>query len=161
MPTIADGLGVESICAVVPIAPSTVLSAQSRAAGSLTPRSARAKQDAVLRAAIRRVWDAHYQVYGPRKVWRQLQREGVAVARCTVHRLMRAMGLQGAVRGRAWTTTTEPTHEGERPSDLVERDFHATRPNQLWVSDFTYVATWSGFVYVAFVIDVFARRVVG
>ena len=152
--------GVESICAVLPIAPSTYFRHQA-AHRDPTRRSARAQRDEGLRAAIRRVWDAHYQVYGPRKVWRQLQREGVAVARCTVHRLMRAMGLQGAVRGRAWTTTTEPTHEGERPSDLVERDFHASRPNQLWVSDFTYVATWRGFVYVAFVIDAFARRIVG
>jgi transposase InsO family protein len=111
--------------------------------------------------AIQRVFDANVQVYGPRKVWQQLQREGVRVARCTVERLMRGMGLRGAMRGRAWVTTTRPDLVAERPSDLVERDFTATRPNALWVADFTYVATWRGFVYVAFVIDAFARRVVG
>jgi transposase InsO family protein len=107
------------------------------------------------------VWDEHFQVYGPRKVWRQLRREGERVARCTVRRLMRAMGLAGAVRGRAWVTTTQALPAADRPRDLVDRHFAATRPNQLWVSDFTYVATWRGFVYVAFVIDVFARRLVG
>jgi putative transposase len=99
-------------------------------------------------------------VYGPRKVWTQLRREGIRAARGTVERLMRAMGLAGAVRGRARISTTH-TVDGGRPADLVDRQFVATRPNQLWVSDFTYVATWSGFVYVAFVIDVFARRTVG
>jgi putative transposase len=98
-------------------------------------------------------------VYGPRKVWRQLRREDIAVARCTVRRLMHALGLAGAVRGRAWTTTTASSGEPDRRPDLVVRDFTATRPNQRWVSDFTYVATWRGFVYVAFVIDVFARRI--
>ncbi len=101
------------------------------------------------------------QVYGPRKVWKQLRREGIRVARCTVERLMREMGLRGAVRGRAWTITTQPDPATARPTDLVDRHFTATRPNQLWVADFTYVATWRGFVYVAFVIDVFARRIVG
>jgi transposase InsO family protein len=125
-----------------------------------TRRSARAQRDDGLRVEIQRVWDANHQVYGPRKVWKQLRREGIRVARCTVGRLMRAMGLAGAVRGRAWTTTTH-TGDSVRPPDLVDRKFVATRPNQLWVSDFTYVATWSGFVYVAFVIDVFARRIVG
>ena len=96
----------------------------------------------------------------PRKVWKQLRRDGIRVARCTVARLMRAMGLAGAIRGRAWITTTH-AGVGSRPVDLVDRAFVATRPNQLWVSDFTYVATWGGFVYVAFVIDVFARRIVG
>jgi putative transposase len=100
-------------------------------------------------------------VYGPRKVWRQMGREGLRVARCRVRRLMRAMGLAGAVRGRAWVTTTQSQTDAPRPADLVDRKFTATRPNQLWVSDFTYVATWRGFVYVAFVIDVFARRIVG
>jgi putative transposase len=100
-------------------------------------------------------------VYGSRKVWRQLRRDKIPGARCTVRRLMRAMGLAGAVRGRAWTTTTESSREPDRRPDLVVRDFTASRPNQLWVSDFTYVATWRGFVYVAFVIDVFARRIVG
>ena len=107
------------------------------------------------------MWDAHFQVYGPRKVWRQLRREQIPVARCTVVRLMREMGLTGAVRGRAWVVTTQSQPARDRPTDLVDRDFTATRPNQLWVSDFTYVATWAGFVYVAVVIDVFARRIVG
>ncbi len=119
------------------------------------------RRDDELRVEIRRVWDAHFQVYGPRKVWRQLRREKIRVARCTVGRLMREMGLGGAVRGRAWVTTTQSQPALDRPTDLVDRDFTATRPNQLWVSDFTYVATWTGFVYVAFVIDVFARRLVG
>src|SRR5204863_7298278 len=101
------------------------------------------------------------QVYGPRKVWKQMGREQLHAARCRVRRLMRVMGLRGAVRGPAWITTTQPQTDAPAPADLVERRFTATRPNQLWVSDFTYVATWRGFVYVAFVIDVFARRIVG
>jgi transposase InsO family protein len=155
-----DQLGVEPMCTVLPIAPSTYFRQHAMRVDPAR-RSARAQRDDELRVAIQRVWDEHYQVYGPRKVWRQLRREGIAVARCTVRRLMRAMGLQGAVRGRAWITTTEPALGVDRPQDLVERDFHTTRPNQLWVSDFTYVATWRGFVYVAFVIDAFARRIVG
>ncbi len=151
--------GVEPICAVAQIAPSTYYRSHARQIDP-TRRSARAQRDDTLRLAIQRVWDEHFQVYGPRKVWRQLRREGVHVARCTVRRLMRAMGLVGAVRGRAWVTTTRPG-EGSRPADLVARQFTATRPNQLWVSDFTYVATWPGFVYVAFIVDVFARRIVG
>jgi len=152
--------GVESICRMLPIAPATYYAhlAQRR---DPSRRSPRARRDADLREAIQRVFNANFQVYGPRKVWQQLQREGVRVARCTVERLMRAMGLRGAVRGRAWVTTTRPDLVAERPSDLVERDFTATRPNELWVADFTYVATWRGFVYVAFVIDAFARRIVG
>jgi transposase InsO family protein len=155
-----DQFGVEPICAVLPIAPSTYFrhAAQDR---DPARRSARAQRDDALRAAIRRIWDAHYQVYGPRKVWRQLRREGHEVARCTVERLMAQMGLQGATRGRAWITTTQAAPEADRRKDLVQRQFTATGPNQLWVSDFTYVATWRGFVYVAFVIDVFARRIVG
>ena len=155
-----DTYGVESICATLPIAPSTYF---LHKAAQATPasRCARAQRDDELRADIRRVWDAHHQVYGPRKVWRQLRREGVRAARCTVERLMRDMDLQGAVRGRAWTITTQADPATTRPADLVERQFTATRPNQLWVADFTYVATWRGFVYVAFVIDVFARRIVG
>jgi len=155
-----DRFGVEPICAVLPIAPSTYFlhKAQQREPAQ---RSARAQRDDVLRAAIRRVWEDNQQVYGPRKVWRQLRREGHRVARCTVERLMRALGLRGAVRGRAWTVTTQADPVATRPTDLVERRFLATRPNQLWVADFTYVATWRGFVYVAFVIDVFARRIVG
>lgn len=155
-----DHYGVEPMCTVLPIAPSTYFRHRARRVDPAR-RSARAQRDDELRMAIQRVWDEHYQVYGPRKVWRQLRREGIAVARCTVRRLMRAMGLQGAVRGRAWITTTEPALGVDRPPDLVERQFDATRPNQLWVADFTYVATWRGFVYVAFVIDAFARRVVG
>ena len=119
-------------------------------------RSARARRDDVLRVEIQRVWHEHHQVYGPRKVWRQLRRDGHRVAHCTVRRLMRAMGLQGAVRGRAWVITTQANSGADRPLDLVDRHFTATQPNQLWVADFTYVATWRGFVYVAFVIDVFA-----
>jgi transposase InsO family protein len=106
------------------------------------------------------VWRDNFEVYGVRKVWRQLQREGHPVARCTVARLMSSQGLYGVVRGRRFRTTV-PADVADRPIDLVERNFTAERPNQLWVSDFTYVATWRGFVYVAFVIDVFSRRVVG
>jgi transposase InsO family protein len=107
------------------------------------------------------VWQENYAVYGAEKVWRQLRREGRDVARCTVERLIRAMGLRGAVRGRAFRVTTEAGPEAARPPDLVQRAFRAERPNQLWVADLTYVATWAGFVYVAFVIDVFARSIVG
>ena len=152
--------GVEPICRVLPIAPATYYGHRTRRQDP-SRESARRRRDADLRVAIRRVYDAHFQVYGPRKVWHQLQREGIDVARCTVESLMRAMGLRGAVRGRAWITTTRPDPAAERPTDLVERNFTATRPNELWVADFTYVATWRGFVYVAFVIDVFARRIVG
>lgn len=152
--------GVEPICAVMPIAPSTYFRRHAQQVDA-THRSARAQRDDELRLAIQRVYDAHFRVYGPRKVWRQLRREGIDVARCRVERLMRALGLAGAVRGRAWVTTTQSQPALDRPADLVDRTFTATRPNQLWVSDFTYVATWAGFVYVAFVIDVFARRIVG
>jgi transposase InsO family protein len=154
-----DQFGVESICRVLPIAPSTY-HRHRQCQADPTRRSARARRDDALRPEIQRVWDENHQVYGPRKVWKQLKREGFRVARCTVGRLMRAMGLRGAVRGRAWITTTH-AGDGARPRDLVDRQFVATRPNQLWVSDFTYVATWGGFVFVAFVIDVFARRLVG
>jgi len=118
------------------------------------------RRDAVLRGKIRRVFDDNFQVYGVRKVWRQLQREGENVARCTVARLMHGMGLQGAVRGKRVKTTVSDSL-APCPLDKVNRQFHAPRPNALWVSDFTYVATWAGFVYVAFVIDAFARRIVG
>jgi putative transposase len=155
-----DVYGVESICEVLPIAPSTYFRHKGQQADP-TRRSKRARGDDELRVAIQRVWDEHHQVYGPRKVWRQLRREGVDVGRCRVRRLMKAMGLAGAVRGRAWITTTQPDWEAQRPPDLVDWQFTATGPNQLWVSDFTYVATWRGFVYTAFVIDVFARRIVG
>lgn len=152
--------GVESICAVLPIAPATYYEHRAQRRDP-SRRSARAQRDGELRGAVQRVFDANFQVYGGRKVWQQLRREGQRVARCTVERLMRAMDLRGAVRGRAWVTTTRPDLAAPRPTDLVARDFTATRPNQLWVADFSYVATWSGFVYVAFVIDAFARRIVG
>ena len=152
--------GVEPICAVLPIAPSTYFLRKVRQQDA-TKRSVRARRDADLRAAIQRVWDENDQVYGPRKVWRQLRRDGVPVARCTVERLMREMGLRGVSRGRAWKVTTQTDPAAARPTDRVDRQFTATRPNQLWVADFTYVATWRRFVYVAFVIDVFARRIVG
>ena len=152
--------GVESICALLPIAPSTYFLRKAQQQDP-TRRSARAERDDELRPAIQRVWNDNEQVYGPRKVWRQLKREGHDVARCTVERLMRDLGLRGTVRGRAWKTTTQGDPAAARPADLVVRQFTATRPNQLWVADFTYVATWRGFVYVAFVIDVFARYIVG
>ena|SRR5579864_3008117 len=152
--------GVEPICRVLPIAPSTYFRRKAEQRDSST-RSARAQRDAVLRAIIRRIWEENQRVYGPRKVWKQMGREGLHEARCRVRRLMREMGLAGAVRGRAWVTTTQTESAADRPSDLVDRHFVVTRPNQLWVADFTYVATWQGFVCVAFVIDVFARRIVG
>jgi transposase InsO family protein len=155
-----DVYGVELICATVPIAPSTYFRRKAEQRDP-TKRSARAQRDDVLQAIIRRIWNENQQVYGPRKVWKQMGREKLHAARCRVRRLMRAMGLRGAVRGPAWMTTTQSRTDAPAPADLVERNFTATRPNQLWVSDFTYVATWRGFVYVAFVIDVFARRIVG
>jgi putative transposase len=155
-----DTYGVEPICAVLPIAPSTYF-VHKTWQQQPTKRSQRRQRDDELRAAIQRVWDENEQVYGPRKVWKQLRREGIRVARCTVARLMRDLGLRGVSRGRAWKITTQSDRAAERPADLVARQFTATRPNQLWVADFTYVATWRGFVYVAFVIDVFARRIVG
>jgi putative transposase len=144
---------------VEPIVPSTYYAHKARE-GNSALRSARAVRDEALRVEIRRVWEENRCIYGARKVWRQLLREGIAVARCTVVRLMRAMGLRGVVRGRRCSTTIGDD-AADRPLDLVDRDFTAERPNQLWVSDLTYVATWRGFVYVAFVIDVFSRRIVG
>jgi putative transposase len=152
--------GVEPICRVLPIAPATYYEHKAWARDA-EKRSARAKRDEGLRVEIQRVYDENYGVYGAEKVWRQLRREDVDVARCTVERLMRAMGLRGVVRGRAYRVTTVADESLERPLDLVEREFRATRPNQLWVADFTYVATWAGFVYVAFVVDVFSRMIVG
>jgi putative transposase len=151
--------GVEPICRVLPIAPSTYHAHAARRAnpGRL---SARARSDAALMFEIRRVFEANFRVYGVRKVWRQLAREGIVGARCTVARLMRAMGLKGVVRGKK-VRTTVPDPATICPLDRVNRQFKAPRPNALWVSDFTYVATGSGFVYVAFVIDAFARRIVG
>ncbi len=151
--------GVEPICRELPIAPSTYYEQKARERDpSRLPN--RLRRDGQLREQIGRVYRENFEVYGVRKVWRQLEREGIPVARCTVARLMRAMGLCGAIRGRRFKTTI-PDATASRPLDLVDRDFSATRPNQLWVSDLTYVATWRGFVYVAFVIDAFARQIVG
>ena len=151
--------GVEPMCAVLPIAPATYFR-HKRCQADPDQRSQRAQRDAWLTTQIQRVWDENFGVYGVRKVWRQLMRENIAIARCTVERLMQQMGLQGTVRGRTFKTTI--AQDGAvRPADLVNREFVATRPNELWVADLTYVATWRGFVYVAFVIDVFARRIVG
>ena len=151
--------GVASSCSVLPIAPSTYYehAARGRDPDRLPTRS---KRDAELRVEVDRVWHENRQVYGVRKVWKQLNREGHRVARCTVARLMRDMGLQGVVRGRK-VKTTVPDELALRPADLVDRNFSARRPNELWVADLTYVATWRGFVYVAFVIDVFSRKIVG
>jgi putative transposase len=151
--------GVEPICAVLPIAPSTYHShAARRADPSLLPR--RATRDAGLMPLIARVFEENFEVYGVRKVWRQLQREGQEVARCTIERLMQSMDLQGVIRGKPVKTTISDK-AAPCPLDHVNRQFQAPRPNALWVSDFTYVATWAGFVYVAFVIDTYARRIVG
>jgi transposase InsO family protein len=151
--------GVEPICKVLPIAPSTYYENVRRRANPETAPP-RAKRDAELMEEIRRVFEENFQVYGVRKVWRQLLREGHAVARCTVARLMRKMGLTGVIRGKR-VRTTVPDKAAPCPLDHVNRQFRVERPNVLWVSDFTYVATWQGFVYVAFVIDAFARRIVG
>jgi putative transposase len=154
-----DQYGVEPICAQLPIAPSTYYEVKARLADPAR-LPARAQREAVLCPEIDRVWRANRRVYGVKKVWKQLQREAIPVARCTVARLMRRLGLRGVVRGRR-TITTVPETRTPRPDDLVLRAFTATRPNALWVADFTYVVTWRGFVYVAFVIDVFSRRIVG
>ena len=151
--------GVEPICQQLPVAPSTYYEHKARAAdpGRLPPR---AKRDRALCGEIRRVWEEHFGVYGARKVWRQLRREGHAVARCTVERLMRQLEIQGVRRG-ATRRTTVCDEALPQPADRVNRQFTATGPNRLWVADITFVTTWSGFVYVAFVVDVFARRIVG
>jgi putative transposase len=151
--------GVEPICRLLPIAPSTYHTHVARRADP-SRMSARARRDAVLRPEIERVWTENFRVYGVRKVWRQLRREGLAVARCTVARLMGELGLEGVVRGKALRTTVSDKG-APCPLDRVNRQFQVAGPNRLWVSDFTYVATWTGFVYVAFVIDAFARRIVG
>ena len=152
--------GIEPICQVIQIAPSTYYE-YKRQEREPQRRSARAKRDDELRPEIQRVFDDNYQVYGVRKVWKQLPREGFAVAKCTVRRLMRQLGLRGATRGRAFTVTTIPDEALARPGDLVERDFTAAAPNLLWIADITYVPTSAGFVYVAFVTDVYSRRIVG
>lgn len=154
-----ESFGVEPICKVLQIAPSAYRrhAARCRDQGLL---SARATRDQPLGRRIERVWQANLKVYGADKVWKQLNREGEAVARCTVERLMRRLGLQGARRGKTVRTTISDS-KAPCPLDKVNRQFKADRPNQLWVSDFTYVSTWQGWLYVAFVIDVFARRIVG
>jgi len=151
--------GVEPICKVLKIAPSTYHAHESR---RRRPETAppRVQRDAALRINIRRVFEENFHVYGVRKIWRQLKREGEDVARCTVARLMKTMGLAGVIRGKPHRTTYSDK-AAPCPLDRVNRDFKAPSPNVLWVSDFTYVATWKGFVYVAFVIDVFARKIVG
>ena len=152
-------LGVEPICAVLPIAPSTYHTHAARRADPVK-LPARSQRDIALKLEINRVFAENFQVYGVRKIWRQLKREGHDVARCTVARLMKDMGLQGVIRGKSVKTTISDKAT-PCPLDHVNRQFQASRPNALWVSDFTYVASWTGFVYVAFVIDVFARRIVG
>lgn len=154
-----DLYGVEPICRQLPIAPSMYYEHKARQADP-GRRPPRLRCDEALIPEICRVREENFDVYGARKVWRQLRREDFVVARCTVERLMRSLGLQGVVRGRKCRTTIGE-ESAERPLDRVNRQFVATRPNQLWVADFTYVATWSGFVYAAFVIDVFARRIIG
>ena len=151
--------GVEPICRVLPIAPSTYHAhAARRADPSRLPD--RVRRDAHLKVEIRRVFEENFRVYGVRKVWRQLRREGISAARCTVARLMRDMGLRGASRGKPLRTTISDK-AAPCPLDRVNRQFHASAPDRLWLADFTYVATWTGFVYVAFVIDAYARRIVG
>jgi transposase InsO family protein len=151
--------GVEPICRQLSIAPSVYYEEKAREAEPAR-RPARQQRDGRLVGEIRRVHAEHFRVYGARKVWRQLNREAIPVARCTVERLTRAEGLRGVVRGRRQRTTI-PDPVATRALDKVNRQFSATRPNPLWVADFTYVATWAGFVYVAFVIDVYARRIIG
>jgi putative transposase len=155
-----DEYGVEPICRMLPIAPSTYYEHKARQAdpGRLP---ARKQRDIVLREEIRRVHRENFDVYGQCKTWLQLLREGIVAGRCTIVRLMQEMQLRGAVRGRAFTITTRADEKAPRPADLVNRNFTAERPNQLWVADFTYVATWRGLVYTAFVIDVFSRMIVG
>jgi putative transposase len=149
-----DRWGVEPICRVLQVAPSTYYAASSR------PRSARALRDAQLKVEIERVYKDNFSVYGARKVWRQLGREGIAVGRDRVARLMGELGIAGVVRGKTKRTTL-PAEAEQRPADLVERNFTAPAPNRLWVADLTYVATWAGFAYVAFIIDAFSRMIVG
>ena len=151
--------GVEPICRVLPIAPSTYYAHLATAADP-AKASLRCQQDTALKPKIQKVWDDNWKVYGVRKAWRQLRREGVDVARCTVARLMAGMGLRGIVRGRIIKTTIHNA-SAPCPRDKVNRQFRAPAPNILWVSDFTYVSTWQGFAYVAFIIDTFANKIVG
>ena len=154
-----ENYGVEPICETIPIAPSSYYEMKAR---ERDPSKApdRYRSDAALKPEIQRVWGENLSVYGAYKVWRQLNREHISVARCTVERLMKVLGLRGVIRGRCIRTTI-PDDKADRPLDLVHREFRANRPNQLWVADFTYVATWRGFVYVAFITDVFSRMIVG
>jgi transposase InsO family protein len=153
-----DDYGGEPICRVLPIAPSTYHRHRLQREKPVQ-RCERRKRDEELRPLIRKVWEESFGgVYGARKVWRQLQLDGVVVAKCTVERLMREMGLKGALRGRAFKVTTVPGESASRPEDLVERCFEASKPNELWVAD---MATWRGFAYVAVVVDVFSRMIVG
>ena len=154
-----DAIGVEPICKHLPIAPSTFYDHMAKRTNS-DLLSDRAKRDKALRPEIERVWEQNYKVYGVRKVWHQMRREGFDVARCTVARLMKDLGLEGVIRGKK-ARTTIPDKSQPCPLDRVNRQFRVPAPDMLWVSDFTYVATWQGFVYVAFVIDAFARRIVG
>jgi putative transposase len=149
-----DRFGVEPICRVMQVAPSTYYAARCR------PPSARQIRDEALKVKLRHVHAEHFGVYGARKLWRQLHREGVPAARCTVERLMKQVGLVGAVRGKAKRTTIAD-ETAARPADLVQRHFDAPSANRLWVADLTYVRTWSGFVYVAFITDVYSRSIVG
>jgi putative transposase len=149
-----DEFGVESMCAVLPIAPSTYYASTSRLL------STRALTDAELEKDIKRIYADNYGVYGMRKVWRQLGREGKPVARCTVARLMRKLDLRGVIRGKTWKTT-KPDASAQRPADLVDRQFTVTAPNRLWVADLTYVRTWAGMCYSAFVMDAYSRRILG
>jgi putative transposase len=152
--------GVESTCKQLPLAVSTYYAHKERQADP-DKESNRSQRDRHQKAEIQRVWDENLKVYGARKVWLQLKREGFVIARCTVERLMAQLGIQGVTRAGAKRKTTIPDDNLDRPSDRVNRQFVADRPNQLWVADITFVSTWSGFVYVAFVIDVFARHIVG
>ena len=151
--------GVESICRIIAIAPSTYYAHVKRRAHPETAPP-RVREDGALKPEIQRIYDDNFGVYGARKVWRQLKREGFDAPRCKVERLMKAMGLQGVIRGKR-VRTTVPDKAAPCPLDHVNREFHAAKPNALWVSDFTYVSTWGGFLYVAFVIDAYARRIVG
>jgi transposase InsO family protein len=154
-----DAYGVEPICAVMQIAPSAYRRHAARRR-DLSLLSSRAQRDGELMPKVEQVWSANLQVYGADKVWKQMNREGVAVARCTVERLMRRLGLRGVKRGKVVRTTISD-NKAPCPLDKVNRQFRADRPDQLWVSDFTYVSTWQGWLDVAFVVDVFARRIVG
>lgn len=154
-----DRYGVEPICEQLPITPSTYY-AHKACESDVSLCCARARRDVQLEIEIIRAWNENFRAYGAYKIWKQLNREGIRVARCTVERLMRKLGIRGVIRGKGYKTTVADPGS-ERPADLVERSFAATAPNRLWVADITFVATWRGPVYVAFVIDVFSRMIVG